>query len=309
MDFKHYKPHGIFSIIKKIAKLLLPKKIFNKLRKVGIELLWLVVYSNKNKRYKNSEIYINSLKNLSGLEIGGPSWAWMTILPIYNSIKSLDNIVTPSKENQIKKNENNHETRYKTGQIINVTSGWEQAVEGKDKFNWFLMNKGNIFFQDATNLNKIDDNKYDFVISSNVLEHIANPLKALHEFKRVIKKNGYIAIIVPYYKHTFDFKRSVTTIEHIKEDFINNVGEDDLTHLKEVVDLTDESDISHNAQPNPNFNKKEFEEYCKNNFHNRGMHHHVYDVDLLKSIANEVNLKILDINNFSNSCIMLAQKL
>jgi SAM-dependent methyltransferase len=309
MDFKHYKPHGIFSIIKKIAKLLLPKKIFNKLRKVGIELLWLVVYSNKNKRYKNSEIYINSLKNLSGLEIGGPSWAWMTILPIYNSIKSLDNIVTPSKENQIKKNENNHETRYKTGQIINVTSGWEQAVEGKDKFNWFLMNKGNIFFQDATNLNKIDDNKYDFVISSNVLEHIANPLKALHEFKRVIKKNGYIAIIVPYYKHTFDFKRSVTTIEHIKEDFINNVGEDDLTHLKEVVDLTDESDISHNAQPNPNFNKKEFEEYCKNNFHNRGMHHHVYDVDLLKSIANEVNLKILDINNFSNSCILLAQKL
>lgn len=39
------------------------------------------------------------------------------------------------------------------------------------------------------------------------------------------------------------------------------------------------------------------------------MHHHVYDVDLLKSIANEVNLKILDINNFSNSCILLAQKL
>ena len=176
-------------------------------------------------------------------------------------------------------------------------------------FNWFLFKKGDIYFEDATALNKIDDNKYDFVISSNVLEHIANPLKALHEFKRVIKKNGYIAIIVPYYKHTFDFKRSVTTIEHIKEDFINNVGEDDLTHLKEVVDLTDESDISHNAQPNPNFNKKEFEEYCKNNFHNRGMHHHVYDVDLLKSIANEVNLKILDINNFSNSCIMLAQKL
>jgi len=88
MDFKHYKPNRIFSIIKKIAKLLLPEKIFNKLRKIGIELLWLVVYSNKNKRYKNSDIYINSFKNLSGLEIGGPSWAWMTILPIYNSIKN-----------------------------------------------------------------------------------------------------------------------------------------------------------------------------------------------------------------------------
>lgn len=308
MDFKHYKPNRIFSIIKKIAKLLLPEKIFNKLRKIGIELLWLVVYSNKNKRYKNSDIYINSFKNLSGLEIGGPSWAWMTILPIYNSIKNLDNIVTPSKENQIKKNENNRDWGYKTGQIINVTSGWEKAVEGKDKFNWHLMNKGDIFFQDATNLNKIDDNKYDFVISSNVLEHIANPLKALNEFKRVIKKNGFIAIIVPYYKYTFDFKRPVTTIEHIREDFINSVGEDDLTHLKEVVELTDEGDPDHNAQVNPNFNKKEFEEYCKDNFNNRVMHHHVYDVDLLKSVANEANLKVLDLNYFANSCVMLTQK-
>ena len=64
-----------------------------------------------------------------------------------------------------------------------------------------MFNKGDIYFQDATDLNKIDDSKYDFVICSNVLEHIANPLKALNEFKRVLK-NGFIAIIVPYYKHT-----------------------------------------------------------------------------------------------------------
>ncbi len=309
MDFKHYKPNIFFSITKNFAKILLPEKIFGKLRKFSIELLWFYVYSNKNKRYKNSDIYINSLKNLSGLEVGGPSWAWMTILPIYHSIKNLDNIVTPSSEEKITSTNNEFESRYKTGQIINVTSGWETAIEGKKKFNWFLFNKGDIYFQDATDLNKINDNKYDFVICSNVLEHIANPLKALEEFKRVIKKNGFIAIIVPYYKHTFDFRRPVTTIEHIKEDYNNNIGEDDLTHLKEVVDLTDESNISHNAQPNPNFNKKEFEEYCKNNYHNRGMHHHVYDVDLLKSVANEVNLKVLDVNNFSNSCIMLAKKL
>ncbi len=309
MDFKHYKPNIFFSIIKNFLKILLPEKIFIKLRKLSIELLWLYVYSNKKRRYKNSDIYTNSLKNLSGLEIGGPSWAWMTILPIYHSIKKLDNIVTPSSEEKIISDNKEFKSRYKTGQIINVTSGWETAIEGKNKFNWFLLKKGDIYFQDATELNKINDNKYDFVICSNVLEHIANPLKALQEFKRVIKKNGFIAIIVPYYKHTFDFRRPVTTIEHIREDYINNTGEDDLTHLKEVVDLTDESNISHNAQPNPNFNKKEFEEYCKNNFHNRGMHHHVYDVDLLKSVANEVDLKVLDVNSFSNSCIMLAKKL
>ena len=309
MNFKHYKPNFFFTIIKNFTKFLLPEKIFNQLRKFCIELLWFYVYSNKNKRYKNSDLYINSLKNLSGLEIGGPSWAWMTILPIYRSIKNLDNIVTPYSDNERTSSDKDFKTRYKTGQIINVTSGWETAIEGKNKFNWFLLNKGDIYFQDATNLNKIDDNKYDFVICSNVLEHIANPLKALHEFKRVIKKNGFIAIIVPYYKYTFDFRRSVTTIDHIKQDFINNIGEDDLTHLKEIVELTDESNISHNAQPNPNFNKKEFEEYCKNNFHNRGMHHHVFDLELLKSVAKEVNLEVIDVNNYSNSCIMLAKKL
>jgi hypothetical protein len=309
MNFKIYKPSIFFSITKKIAKFLLPEKSFNKLRKISIELLWFFVYSNKEKRYINSDIYIKSLKNLSGLEIGGPSWAWMTILPIYHSIKKLDNIVTPSSEKKIISDDNEHQSRYKTGQIINVTSGWETAIEGKNRFNWFLFKKGDIYFEDATALNKIDDNKYDFVICSNVLEHIANPLKALHEFKRVIKKNGFIVILVPYYKHTFDFKRSVTTIEHIRQDYTNDIGEDDLTHLSEVIELTDESNIYQNAQPNPNFNKKEFEKYCRNNFHNRGMHHHVFDEDLLKSVAKEVNLEVIDVNNFSTSCIMLAKKL
>jgi len=32
--------------------------------------------------YKNSDIYINSLKNLSGLEIGGSNWARKTVMPI-----------------------------------------------------------------------------------------------------------------------------------------------------------------------------------------------------------------------------------
>jgi len=309
MKFKHYKPNILLTLAKKIAKHILPEKLFNKLRKISIELFWFYIYSDKNKKYKNSDLYVKNLKNLSGLEIGGPSWAWMSIVPVYHSIKKLDNIVTPySKE----KNETDHSknlSTYRTGQILDVTSGWENAIEGRNSFNWFLFNKGDIYFQDATELNKIDDDKYDFVICSNVLEHIANPLKALHEFKRVIKINGFIAIIVPYYKHTYDYKRPVTTIEHIREDFMNNVGEDDLTHLNEVIELTDQSNVLQNAHPNPNFNKSEFEEICRNNFHNRVMHHHVYDEDLLKSVALEAKLQIIDVNNFSTSCIMLAKKL
>lgn len=307
MKLYRHEPHPVFLIFKKIAKLILPKNFFIKFRKIAIEILWTIVYSSKNKRYKNYKLYTSSLKNLSGLEIGGSSWVWMTVLPIYQSIKKLDNVSVPSIDE-----ENSYEmspsSRYTTGQIMNATLGWEKANEGNNKFNWFLLKKGNIFFQDAVNLDKIESEKYDFVISSNVFEHIANPLKALNEFKRVIKKDGYIVIIVPYYKNTFDYKRPVTTIEHIREDFKNSVGEDDLTALNEVVELTDESSEVHNNHPNKNFDKNSFEAYCKDNFKNRGMHHHVFDVDLLSSIANEVDLKVLDVNYFDNSCVLFTQK-
>lgn len=41
----------------------------------------------------------------------------------------------------------------------------------------------------------VADKSFDFVISSHVLEHFANPIKALKEWKRIAKK--YIFIIVP----------------------------------------------------------------------------------------------------------------
>ena len=89
MNFKYYKPSVFLTTAKKISKFILPEKIFNKLRKISIELFWYYIYLDKSKRYKNSDLYIENLKNLSGLEIGGPSWAWMSILPIYHSIKNL----------------------------------------------------------------------------------------------------------------------------------------------------------------------------------------------------------------------------
>ena len=297
-----------FNFLKKIVLYLFPYSIFKIIRKNSIELLWTLNYLNKKKRYKNADLYKSSLKNKSGLEIGGPSWIWITVLPIYQCIRSLDNIVTPSLDVNKNINETTNDSRYRNGQIINVTSGWENATEGEGKFNWFLFKRGKIIFQDATNLSKIDSDKYDFVLCSNVLEHIANPIKALNEFKRVIKKNGHISIVVPYYKNTFDYKRPITTLDHLKKDFINSVGEDDLTHLDEVVRLTDESSIDHNAQPNPNFDRLKFAAYCRDNYKNRGMHHHVYDTSLLASIAEEVDLKVLDVDYFSTSCVILAQK-
>jgi ubiquinone/menaquinone biosynthesis C-methylase UbiE len=43
----------------------------------------------------------------------------------------------------------------------------------------------------------LDDNSVDFVISSHVIEHFPDPIKALKEWYRVVKPGGYLYIIAP----------------------------------------------------------------------------------------------------------------
>ncbi len=57
----------------------------------------------------------------------------------------------------------------------------------------------NIKFEkgDLTNL-KFKDNSFDFVLCSDVLEHIPNDKKALKELARVLKKGGSLILTFPY---------------------------------------------------------------------------------------------------------------
>lgn len=61
----------------------------------------------------------------------------------------------------------------------------------------------------------IKDESQDFVISSHVLEHFPDPIKALNEWYRVIKKGGYIFAIVPHKERTFDKDRTRTTLKEL----------------------------------------------------------------------------------------------
>jgi predicted SAM-dependent methyltransferase len=44
----------------------------------------------------------------------------------------------------------------------------------------------------------IEDNTYDFLIASHVLEHVDNTIDALKEFKRIVKIGGKVGIMVPH---------------------------------------------------------------------------------------------------------------
>lgn len=57
------------------------------------------------------------------------------------------------------------------------------------------------------------DNTLDYVISSHVIEHYFDPIKALKEWDRVIKPGGYIFTIAPHVDRVPEELRSITPLE------------------------------------------------------------------------------------------------
>lgn len=61
------------------------------------------------------------------------------------------------------------------------------------------------------------DNTLDYVLSSHVIEHFFDPVKALREWHRVVKPGGYIFIIAPHKDRTFDKPREVTGVSELMD--------------------------------------------------------------------------------------------
>jgi SAM-dependent methyltransferase len=131
------------------------------------------------------------------------------------------------------------------------------------------------YIHDATELASIADGSYDFLLASHILEHVANPLRALREFRRILKPKGYVLVVVPNQLYTFDHRRPLTTFAHLEADLAAGTDESDLTHLEEILSLHDLE------QDKPAGTPEEFRERCLRNREARCMHHHVFDLALL----------------------------
>jgi len=59
------------------------------------------------------------------------------------------------------------------------------------------------------------DNTLDYVLTSHVIEHFFDPVKAVREWHRIIKPGGYIFIIAPHKDRTFDKPREVTPVAEL----------------------------------------------------------------------------------------------
>lgn len=179
------------------------------------------------------------------------------------------------------------------------TVWWKK--ENSDDYNYGGKKLGRILIADAVDMKIIDNGSYDFLLSSNNLEHIANPLKALHEFCRIVKPGGLILIIVPNKEKIFDHRRNYTSFEHILSDYKRDIQEDDLTHLDEILGLHD-LDMDKQAG-----GFEAFKERSVNNFQNRCLHHHVFSKDCLMQMYDYMNLSVIKFADIFNAYIILGK--
>jgi SAM-dependent methyltransferase len=198
-----------------------------------------------------------------GLEIGGPSEVFRSACPIYRDVAFLSNVVFSSDTLWERQNE---------GKTFNYhphrSPGWNHILDGSD-------------------LHSIKSGSFDFVLSCHNLEHFANPVKALLEWKRVIRPGGHLILVLPDKRKTFDHRRPLTTVEHMLSDYENGVGEDDLTHIEEILQL-------HDLSRDPGAGTMDqFVQRCERNFEHRAIHHHTFGYTNSQELLEKLGFTVL----------------
>lgn len=202
----------------------------------------------------------------NGLEIGGPSAVFgrRGPLPAYALARRIDNC------------------------NFGPATMWEGSIEEGPTFRFDRDRSAGIqHVAEATRLDFAADARYDFVLSSHALEHVANPLAALAEWKRVLKPGGTLALVLPDRAGTFDHRRPVTTLEHLVTDFENGTDESDQTHVDEILALHDYSMDPEAGGP------EAFRARALRNAENRGLHHHVFDAALAGAMVEHAGFEVI----------------
>jgi len=160
---------------------------------------------------------------------------------------------------------------------------------------------GKQFIGEATDLSMLKKT-YDFILSCNNIEHIANPMKAIEQWIEHLKPGGVIIIIAPRKESNFDHRRPVTPFTHLHQDYVNEIDETDLTHLDEILRLHDLP-----LDP-PAGNLEQFKARSLKNIENRCLHHHVFDTGNLTEMLEFFGLIIVESSLTVSDYIMIAER-
>lgn len=223
----------------------------------------LLLLLNRRKYKSFFEEYRSAFFQQNGFEVGGPSALFgSAILPVYQWANRVDGC-----------NFSNHTL-------------WEGAITDT-AYQYSPTRSGRQFIADGTDLNEIAAGTYDFLVSAHCLEHIANPMKALEEWLRVLKPGGFMLLVVPDKNFTFDHNRNYTSFTHLLSDYESDTTEDDLTHLPEILALHDLK-----LDPGAGTDYAVFKKRSEANFTNRALHHHVFSQDVLRQCLEYFKVRV-----------------
>ena len=118
-------------------------------------------------------------------------------------------------------------------------------------------------------LGKFDDESLDFVMANHMLEHVEDPVSALHTFLRVLRPGGILFLTLPDARDSFDGRRARTTVDHVLRDHREGPEASRREHYREwahiIEGYLDEADI-----------ERRVEEYAAEGTRN---HFHVWELD------------------------------
>ena len=234
---------------------------------IGLQGMARLAWQNRTgSRLRAYEVCRPLLEGSRGVELGGPSAIFSRTgpLPLYPLFDRLDNC-----------------------DFASDTVWHGEAADGAEFTYDEERSPGRRLIRDATSLDGIEDASYDVVLASHTLEHIANPLLALSEWRRVVGANGHLVLVLPHLENTFDHRRPVTTLQHIEADFAASTPEDDPTHVREFIELCDLRRVP------DQLSREAFERRTLDHTANRTVHHHVFDTDLAVRLLDGAGCQLL----------------
>ena len=199
-----------------------------------------------------------------GLEVGGPSAVFGAdgLLPIYPILDAVDGVQWAT---------------HTMWHDLDREGGYRPEHE----------RRGELYVVDGADLGVLPKQAYDVVMCSHVLEHIANPLRALASWRDATRPGGHLLMVVPHMAGTFDRRRPLTGLRHIVEDFESGIDEDDLTHLEETLRLHDRGG---NTEPG---DRETWEARRRENHSTRVLHHHTFTTPSLIALLDHAGLELL----------------
>ncbi|WP_342152419.1 methyltransferase domain-containing protein [Methylorubrum sp. SB2] len=233
-------------------------------------------------RARSFRAYEGRFSGRRALEIGGPSACFRArgYFPVYPLLAGVDNC------------------------NFAKTTIWEGAIDAGEGFHTDPGRPpGRQFIAEATDLSAVPAGAYEVVLSSHTIEHTANPLKALAEWRRVLTPDGLLVLIAPHKDRTFDHRRPVTRLDHLIADREAGTGEDDRTHLAEILAL-------HDLGRDPGVGSREkFARRSQDNLTHRALHHHVFDTGLAEAMLIEAGFRPLAVEaRRPYNIVIVAQK-